>query len=175
MPVSLPLPTVLDRLRAADDEFAVVVDEYGGLAGVVTVEDIAEELVGEITDEHDPDDPAYLPVAGDGIWEMAGDVHVDEVERALAIDLPRGDHETVAGLVIAAHGDLPDVGTTLAVELPADPSDLVHDDEPAVRRLQVTVLAVDRHVPSRVRLELPDPTADTVATGTTATSEEGTR
>ena len=58
---------------------------------MITLEDLAEELVGEITDEHDADvDPDYVPVEGDGVWEMAGDVHVDEVERALAVDLPRG-------------------------------------------------------------------------------------
>ena len=150
------LPDALRQLARAGQQLACAIDEYGGFAGVLTVEDLAEELVGEITDEHDPDDPAYLPVAGDGVWEMAGDVHVDEVERALGVDLPRGDHETVAGLVIAVHGDLPDAGTTLEVQLPADPADLVHDEAPAPRRLRVTVLAVDRHVPSRVRLELPD-------------------
>ena len=56
VPGSLPLPGVLGQLRASDEEFACVVDEYGGLAGVITTEDIAEELVGEIADEHDPED-----------------------------------------------------------------------------------------------------------------------
>ncbi|WP_299956088.1 hemolysin family protein [uncultured Modestobacter sp.] len=149
------LPDALRQLSEAGQQLACVIDEYGGFTGVLTLEDLAEELVGEITDEHDPADPTYEPVADDGVWEMAGDVHVDEVERSLSIDLPRGDHETVAGLVIAAHGDLPDVGTVLDVELPADPADLVHDDAPARRLLRVTVLAVDRHVPSRLRLELP--------------------
>jgi CBS domain containing-hemolysin-like protein len=111
-----------------------------------------------------------VPVEGDGIWEMAGDVHVDEVERALGVDLPRGDYETIAGLVIAVHRDLPAPGTALEVELPPDPGDLVHDDEPTARVLRVKVLAVERHVPSRVRLELPD----RVVTGTPAT-EEGNR
>lgn len=150
-----PLPDALRRLAGGGDQLACVIDEYGGFAGVVTLEDLAEELVGEITDEHDDADPAYVPVEGDGVWEMAGDVHVDEVERALQVDLPRGPYETIAGLVIAAAGTLPGPGTTLAVELPPDPGDLVHDDDPAPRLLQVQVLTVERHVPSRVRLELP--------------------
>ena len=151
-----PLPDALRRLAGSGDQLACVIDEYGGFAGVITLEDLAEELVGEITDEHDADvDPAYVPVEGDGVWEMAGDVHVDEVERALSVDLPRGPYETIAGLVIATAGTLPPPGTELTVELPPDPGDLVHDDEPAPRLLQVQVLAVDRHVPSRVRLELP--------------------
>ncbi|MGX5654609.1 hemolysin family protein [Geodermatophilus nigrescens] len=151
------LPDVLRQLTESRNQLACAVDEYGGFAGVVTLEDLAEELVGEITDEHDADvDPEYVPVEGDGVWEMAGDVHVDEVERALGVDLPRGDYETIAGLVIAAHGDLPEPGTTLTVELPPDPGDLVHEDVPVGRALAVEVLAVERHVPSRVRLELPD-------------------
>jgi CBS domain containing-hemolysin-like protein len=150
------LPDVLRGLTGSGNQLACVIDEYGGFAGVITLEDLAEELVGEITDEHDDGataDPA--PVGDDGVWEMPGDVHVDEAERALGTDLPRGNYETVAGLVIAAHGGLPEVGTTLQVELPPDPADLVHDDEPAPRFLRIDVLAVDRHVPSRVRLELP--------------------
>jgi CBS domain containing-hemolysin-like protein len=102
---------------------------------------------------------------------MPGDVHVDEVERALGTDLPRGDYETIAGLVIAHHGGLPEEGATLEIELPPDPADLVHDDEPTRRVLQVQVLAVDRHVPSRVRLRLPE-TADTHAPAAAAGEED---
>ncbi len=177
------LPDVLRQLAETRSQLACVVDEYGGFAGVVTVEDLAEELVGEITDEHDEDvDPEYVPVEGDGVWEMPGDVHVDEVERSLDVDLPRGDYETVAGLAIAAHGGLLEEGSRLTIELPPDLGDLAHDDEPTPRFLSVEVLAVDRHVPSRVRLELPGRTtasdaSDAVdaATGAAATAEEGTR
>ncbi|MCZ2829115.1 hemolysin family protein [Modestobacter sp. VKM Ac-2986] len=151
------LPEALRQLTDAGDQLACAVDEYGGFAGVLTLEDLAEELVGEITDEHDEaTDPGYVPVEGDGVWEMAGDVHVDEVERALVVDLPRGPYETIAGLVIAAYGGLPEAGTVLDVPLPLDPGDLVTADVPVVRVLRVEVLAVERHVPSRVRLELPD-------------------
>src|SRR5919107_366316 len=151
------LPDALRQLADTGNQLACVIDEYGGFAGVITLEDLAEELVGEITDEHDADvDPEYVPVEGDGVWEMPGDVHVDEVERALAVDLPRGHYETIAGLVIAAAGTLPEPGTRLSIELPPDPADLVHADKPTPRHLQVEVLDVDRHVPSRVRLELPD-------------------
>ncbi|MGY1751839.1 hemolysin family protein [Blastococcus sp. SYSU D01042] len=150
------LPDALRQLADSGNQMACVIDEYGGFAGVITLEDLAEELVGEITDEHDDEHPGYVPVEGDGIWEMPGDVHVDEVERALAVDLPRGDYETIAGLVIAAAGTLPEPGTRLTVELPPDPGDLVHDDDPEPRLLSIEVLDVERHVPSRVRLELPD-------------------
>lgn len=177
------LPDVLRQLTETKNQLACVVDEYGGFAGVITVEDLAEELVGEITDEHDEVvDPDYVPVEGDGVWEMPGEVHVDEVERALGVDLPRGDYETIAGLVIAAHGGLPARGARLDVELPPDPGDLTREDEPAPRRLLLEVLAVDRHVPSRVRLEFPDRTgtpsdtdpADTDTAADTAPAQSGT-
>src|SRR5215218_7119525 len=179
------LPDVLRELAESGNQMACVIDEYGGFAGVITLEDLAEELVGEITDEHDAEHPDYVPIEGDGVWEMPGDVHVDEVERSLGIDLPRGDYETIAGLVIAAAGTLPEAGATLTIELPPDPGDLVHEDEPAPRAVHVQVLAVERHVPSRVRLELPDRTGtanDSRTAGSTATgsvhppmSEEGSR
>ncbi|MGY1747143.1 hemolysin family protein [Blastococcus sp. SYSU D00695] len=151
-----PLPDALRALTGSGDRLACVIDEYGGFAGVLTVEDLAEELVGEITDEHDEAGPAPVPVGADGGWEVPGDVPVDELERLLAVDLPRGGYETVAGLVITAAGTLPGPGSTLTVELPPDPADLLHAGDPQPRLLRVTVLAVDRHVPSRLRLELPD-------------------
>jgi CBS domain containing-hemolysin-like protein len=148
VPVSLPLPTVLDRLRAADDEFAVVVDEYGGLAGVVTVEDIAEELVGEITDEHDPAGTDGL-AAGDGVWTVPGTLSVEEVERLLDADLPEGGYQTIGGLVIHELQRLPEPGD--GVRLTLENPSLSEEGEPP-RTLEISVVAVERRVPSSVRL-----------------------
>ncbi len=165
------LPDVLRQLGESRNELACVVDEYGGFSGVVTVEDLAEELVGEITDEHDEDNPTYIPVEGDGVWEMSGEVHVDEVERSLGVDLPRGDFETIAGLVIAAHGGLPEKGTELDVELPLDLGEL----DPEQQVLHIRVLSVERHVPGRVRLELTGAAnATDAATDTGDTTKEVT-
>ncbi|GAA1708079.1 hemolysin family protein [Isoptericola hypogeus] len=165
LPTVMALPDALTELTATRNQLAVVVDEYGGLAGVLTLEDLAEELVGEITDEHDPALPVTVTAEEDGAWVMGGDVHLDEAERAIGHDLPRGDHETVAGLLIAARGALPRAGETIVVELPPDPADLVHD-EPTRRRLDVDVIAVERHVPHLVRVRLVE--QDTAA-------EEGDR
>ena len=92
---------MLDRLRAAGEELAVVVDEYGGMAGVITIEDVAEELVGEITDEHDAAGADRTAVA-DGEWTVPGTLAVDDVERLLDTELPEGEYRTIGGLVIAA-------------------------------------------------------------------------
>ncbi|ASU83900.1 hypothetical protein CDO52_14905 [Nocardiopsis gilva YIM 90087] len=151
VPISLPLPGALDRLREAEDEFACVVDEYGGLAGVLTTEDIAEELVGEIADEHDPEEAGEVHAGEDGSWLLPGAVHVDEVERLLGHDLPHGDYETIGGLIISRLRRLPEPGDSMDVELPRHPG--AHDDEP-VRTIRLSVRSVDRHVPATVRLEL---------------------
>jgi len=101
VPTLMMLPDALAQLTRTRNELACVIDEYGGFAGVLTIEDLAEELVGEITDEHDDAATSVLEPDGDNIWLMGGDVHIDEAERAIGRDLPRGDFETVAGLLIA--------------------------------------------------------------------------
>ncbi|HLU55850.1 MAG TPA: hemolysin family protein [Pseudonocardia sp.] len=159
VPASLPLPAVLDRLRAAGDEFAVVVDEYGGLAGVVTVEDIAEELVGEITDEHDPADADGLLEAGDGAWTVPGALAVDEVERLLDANLPEGGYQTIGGLVIHELQRLPEPGDRVRLMLADAAPD--EDGEPP-RTLEIRVLAVERRVPAKVRLAWADAGSDAV-------------
>ncbi|MFB9801656.1 hemolysin family protein [Streptomonospora salina] len=151
VPGSLPLPAVLGRLRGSDEEFACVVDEYGGLAGVITTEDIAEELVGEIADEHDPEDAGEARVGEDGSWLVPGALHVDEAERLIGHDLPEGDFETIGGLVIAELRRLPEPGDSVSVDLPRPPG--TADDEP-LRTVDLGVRTVDRHVPETVRLEL---------------------
>lgn len=150
VPTSLPLPSVLAQLRDAGDEFACVMDEYGGLAGVITLEDIAEELIGEITDEHDPEGEDQPTVDETG-WTLSGTTHIDEVERLLGHDLPDGDYETIAGLVITQLQRLPEPGETVTIDLPRTPG--ADEDEPQ-RQIRITVRAVDRHVPESVSLTL---------------------
>ncbi len=153
VPELMTLPDALGEILAADDQIACVVDEYGGLAGIVTVEDLVEEIVGDLYDEHDAAVAPPITVDADGWWAR-GDTPLDEVERTLQVDLPRGDFETISGLVLAEHGALPDVGDRVQVQLPDDPADLVHYDVPTRRRLEVEVVEVAQHVPSAVRLTL---------------------
>jgi CBS domain containing-hemolysin-like protein len=144
VPASLPLPDVLTALREADDEMALVIDEYGGFAGIVTVEDIAEELVGEIADEHDTDETEVVR-RQDG-WLLPGDMHLDEVQRVLEHRLPNGDYETLAGMLMQHFGRLPAVGDTVEITLPPD----VTADPVRPKVLAATVKTLDRRVPSSV-------------------------
>lgn len=149
VPTAMPLPSVLGALRAADEEMALVIDEYGGFAGVVTIEDMAEELVGEIDDEHDADSDDDAVAEGDG-WVMPGDTPLDEVHRLFDRTLPEGDYETIAGLAIAESGGLPAVGDTVAVALEPEAADLVADEPQPQDLLTIEIRAVDKHVPSSV-------------------------
>jgi|TARA_R110001599_G_C12253512_1_gene659823 CBS domain containing-hemolysin-like protein len=153
LPTLMRLPDALEQLVTSTSQLACVIDEYGGFAGVLTIEDLAMEIVGEITDEHDVVTGEAVVSEGDNTWLMEGDVHLDEVERAIGYDLPRGDVETIAGMLIAELGALPSEGDTVSVDLPVDPSELV-SEKPVRRRLEVTVLRIERHVPTEVRVKL---------------------
>lgn len=155
VPSTLPLPEVLEQLAAADDEMAVVIDEYGGFAGIVTAEDIAEEVVGEIDDEHDDVSSDAIARADDG-WRVRGDAHLDEVSRTIGRDLPEGDYETVSGLVIATFVGLPKVGDQVTIELAPDAAALADDENTPNEHIVATVLEVRRHVPSLVLLAQPE-------------------
>ncbi|MDZ7930769.1 MAG: hemolysin family protein [Rhodococcus sp. (in: high G+C Gram-positive bacteria)] len=160
VPELMPLEDALELLSSTKNELACVIDEYGGFAGVLTIEDLAEELVGEITDEHD-EDIAGVEDQEDGVWLMDGDVHVDEVERTIGRDmlLPRGDYETLAGLLIAEGGNLPEVGDTVRIDLAVFGADLM-EEVPPRPSLEVEVLEVDRHVPSELRIRLHENSPD---------------
>jgi CBS domain containing-hemolysin-like protein len=146
VPDSLRLPAVLEELRAAGDELAVVVDEYGGFAGVLTVEDVAEELVGEITDEHDPEGTDQPRRSADA-WTVPGSLHVGEAERLVDLDLPEGDYQTIGGLVVHRLGRLPEHDDEVVLVLPR-----LLDDDGAVDELVLTVRSLDRRVPGTVEM-----------------------
>jgi CBS domain containing-hemolysin-like protein len=154
VPASLPLPDTLKRLTEACDEMALVIDEYGGFAGIVTVEDIAEELVGEITDEHDAAE-AHIAHHADG-WLLPGDMHIDEAQRLLEERLPDGDYETMAGLIIERFGRLPAVGDSIDIPLPADIA--AWSASPKV--LSATVRSLERRVPAEVLVAIHTRAAD---------------
>jgi CBS domain containing-hemolysin-like protein len=153
VPETLPLPDVLRALRDSKEEMAVVIDEYGGFAGIVTIEDLAEELVGEIDDEHDTEVDEVAVAVEDG-WLLAADLPVDEAERLLGVTLPSGDYETVAGMLIAHAGGLPAVGDTVTIALPPDPSDLLHPGTTPVRALVAEVRSVQKRVPARALVRI---------------------
>ncbi len=130
VPETLPAERLLELLRHSQP-MAVVVDEYGGTAGVATLEDIIEEMVGEVLDEHDPDERAELrpvpAVDGHPAWEAEGRCRVDQL-ASIGLHPPPGPYETVAGLVADRLGRLPEPGEYC--ELPG---------------WRLTVLAVERH------------------------------
>ncbi|MEU7379564.1 MULTISPECIES: hemolysin family protein [unclassified Streptomyces] len=112
VPETLPVQPLLAQLRN-EQPIAVVVDEYGGTAGVVTLEDIVEELVGEVRDEHDATDvPEVAPAPpedGSPAWDVDGGCRVDLLRR-IGLDAPEGPYETVAGLVADLLGRIPAPG-----------------------------------------------------------------
>jgi len=114
VPETKRIDDLLREMQKNRVQLAVVVDEYGGAVGIVTVEDIIEEVVGEIRDEHDrtPDTVERLP---DGSYRVAGRAGIDEVNEALEWELPKGDFETVAGLVLATLHRIPLVGEVFRV------------------------------------------------------------
>lgn len=141
LPGTLPLPTVLDQLRHSRRQLACVLDEYGGLAGIVTLEDVAEELVGPITDETDPPEPVASRQR-DGSWLVPAGLRIDEVRDATGVALPESAHyDTLSGLVLRVLGRMARVG-----------------DDVVVTGARLRVVAVHRQVPRTVRVwRLADP------------------
>ena len=106
VPESLNLHPLLVAMRRERKHFALVVDEHGGTAGVVTLEDLLEELVGEIRDEHDASELGVEPL-GDGRYLVPGTLRIDEAADYLDVRLPEGEYETVAGFLMDRLGRVP--------------------------------------------------------------------
>lgn len=147
VPESLDLDNVLAALRRADADLAIVVDEYGGTDGVVTVEDLVEELVGEIADEFDPaaePDSEWLELTvpgGERTVLVDGVRRADELAEQTGFRLPDGPYETLAGFLLARLGHIPVAGETVTEQ-----------------GYEFTVVEVDRHRIEQVRvLRPPDP------------------
>lgn len=113
VPSTLDGDAVMTQIRANGVQTALVVDEYGGTAGMVTVEDLIEEIVGDVRDEHDDATPDVVEVR-DG-WQVSGLMRIDEVDTETPFRAPEGDYETIGGLVLEKLGHIPDVGDTVVL------------------------------------------------------------
>ena len=109
VPESKRIAEVMREMQAGKQHLAIVVDEYGGTAGLITLEDVLEELVGEISDEYDVDRPR-VEFLDDGQFQVDASLSIDEVNELTGFDLPEGDWDTVGGFLYHLLGHVPDEG-----------------------------------------------------------------
>ena len=115
VPEQKKVAELMREMQAQKVHMAVVVDEYGGTAGLVTLEDLIEELVGEIADEYDVEDPLLEPMPN-GDVRVNARMSLDELNDLLHLDLPTGDWDTVGGLVFNLLGHVPQEGERIEVD-----------------------------------------------------------
>jgi len=109
VPETRRLDGLLRQMQSGFQQLAIVVDEYGGTAGLVTVEDLLEEIVGEIVDEHETQEPEPEPLPGGG-WRLDGRTPVDTLDDLFGVDLEEEPYETVGGLILSEVGSVPELG-----------------------------------------------------------------
>jgi putative hemolysin len=154
LPGTAGVLTALSEMRRENHHLAIVVDEYGGTDGIVTLEDLIEEVIGEIYDEYDEEVAPEERQAPGGPREVDGLLNLDDFTEATGLELPDGPYETAAGFVLAELGRLPEVGD--AVE---------------VRGRRISVLELDGRRIARLQVDPPPtPVADEDATGGPATT-----
>jgi len=136
VPETKPVSKLLREMQKAHAYLAMVIDEYGGVAGLVTVEDILEEIVGEIEDEDiSGEEPEEIVPAGNGAYEVLGGTEIGKIERLFDLEIEADDFTTIAGLVIAQKGSVPRPGEHLnfrGLEV-----DVLEADEKRIARLRV--------------------------------------
>jgi putative hemolysin len=139
LPGSKRVLLALSEMRREGHHLAIVVDEYGGTDGIVTLEDLIEEVIGDIRDEYDAQGPESQRLTG-GVVEVDGKLNLDEIDEIAGLELPEGPYATVAGYVMAVLGHLPVVG-----------------DEVEHEGFRLRVTEVDGRRAARVRITPPEP------------------
>lgn len=115
VPESKKISQLLREMQAEKFHIAIVIDEYGGTAGLVTLEDLIEEVVGEIVDEFDVE-PPMIEKLDNGKLRVNGRANLDDLDAILNIDLPEGDWSTVGGLIFNSLGHVPKVGEVVQLD-----------------------------------------------------------
>jgi CBS domain containing-hemolysin-like protein len=138
VPETKAVDDLLQMFQQLRTHIAVVLDEYGGVSGLVTIEDVLEEIVGEIDDEYDPESVQEIERIDQDTVEALGRAHIDEINEALSLELPEdGDYDTIGGLVFSELGRIPQTGEAV-----------VWQD-----KVRISVLEATRRRIDRVRIE----------------------
>lgn len=116
VPESVKADVLFERMKHTRNHFAVVLDEYGGMSGIVTINDLLEELVGDIDDEFEENSDEEIVKLDSETWSIGGNVSVGDVEDALGIELEDDEYDTFGGLVFSALGAIPEDGTQVEVQ-----------------------------------------------------------
>jgi len=143
VPETKPVAELLREMQAEQFHMAVVIDEHGGTAGIVTLEDLIEELVGEIVDEFDTEDARVEPLAG-GAVRVSGSLTIDDANDLLDVELPEGEFDTISGLLLHQLGRMAAMGDTAEVD-----------------GVRLTVERVQGRRIMRVRIDKVEPADDT--------------
>lgn len=138
LPETLDLLDSLSEMREQRRTFALVLDEHGGVAGVASIRDILEQLVGDMSDEFDENDEPTIVKIREDRWLVDGQTHVDKVEETLGLTIPEGEYVTIAGFVLDLAGEIPAAGTTFAYE---DWTFRVQ----SVERRRISEIVIERH------------------------------
>jgi putative hemolysin len=138
IPETKPVADLLEEMQKANVQLSMVIDEYGGVSGLVTVEDILEEIVGEIEDEDIAGEELEEIVEGaDGFYEVLGSTEIGKIEQLFDMEIEADDFTTIAGLVINEQGTVPNVGELL--EIRGLEVEVLEADERRINRLRVRV------------------------------------
>lgn len=170
LPGSKKVLAAMSEMRRGGYHLAIVVDEYGGTDGIVTLEDLIEEIIGDIRDEYDEDDAVPHRLAG-GEFSVDGRTNLWEFTELTGIELPEGPYETVGGFMMAALGRIPQVGDEVAVDTLRHSGSLTVTELDGRRASRVLVTAVVKHDDEDERDE--DETGAT-APSAAATAQKGT-
>ncbi len=115
VPETVPADVLLREMKLNKTHMAVVVDEYGGTSGVITMEDLLEEIVGQIEDEHDDEGPDIIEIGER--WRVRGSIDLDSLSEVLGIELPEGDYDTLGGLIYSRLSSIPSDGAHPEVDI----------------------------------------------------------
>jgi CBS domain containing-hemolysin-like protein len=141
VPPSMPASDLLVKMQASHIHLAIVIDEYGGTDGLISIEDLVEEIVGDISDEHDTDEENLIKPAGDGIYVADGRVDIARLEELLNVDLLSDEDEeeadTLAGLVFKMAGRVPARGEIIRHDSGLE-FEILESDPRRVKRLRIT-------------------------------------
>jgi magnesium and cobalt transporter len=135
IPESKRLDTLLQEFRSSRNHMAIVVDEYGGISGLLTIEDVLEEIVGEIDDEHDPEEAEQIQQQGNH-WNVMALARIDEFNEYFSSSLDDEDYETIGGLVMRGFGRLPRRGESISLD--GFCFKVIQADRRRIHRLEVT-------------------------------------